>query len=294
MKLARIAFLLLLGGCAGGGSAADECAATNPALAPECNTCLRGNCCAELSVCVQGTDCNACANSDAACTTKADKEVTAIGTCLLDRCAEACGFSPVGQGGAEDGTGGGSAGTNAASGTGGIPAGGTAGTGTAGTGGATCAVPCGKDCCKAGTVCVGDGLFGGTCAAECEANSECPMASPVCSLFEDGSSACTADMGLPQRCSAAADCASKACAPNVDAAGDPAGPYVCVPNDGGAYHGCFGLLTSCDSDHCCFTDKEQNQFCARPCTSAAECGDGKCVTYSNSNTTCSETMGCGL
>jgi hypothetical protein len=76
--------------------------------------------------------------------------------------------------------------------------------------------------------------------------------------------------------------------------GNPAGPYVCVPNDGMPYNGCNGLLTSCKgAGTCCFTDALANQFCASECTNDSQCGAAACVTYSNANTTCGGTLGCG-
>jgi hypothetical protein len=164
-----------------------------------------------------------------------------------------------------------------------------------GSGGtATCETPCGDDCCESGASCFDDGLGNTACAAACESNSDCPVATPICTLFDDGTSGCTVDLGGLQRCKVAADCTTEACAPDVDSNGDPVGPYVCVPNDGGDYHGCFGALTSCGGGFCCFTDAQQNQFCARPCSGDNECGNAQCVTFDNSNTTCSETTGCGI
>lgn len=276
-------------GCSSGDSGG-ACGASNPQIHPACNECLRGACCAEMSACVQGTECNACARGSAACSSEGEDGVVALGNCTIANCAEACGIANGGAGGTggggASGTSGGTAGT--------APIGGTQNMPEGGAGGMGCAAPCGDDCCNANAFCFEDGGGNTACAIECEANSECPTASPVCTLFDDGISGCTEDLGAPQRCASSIDCETGACAPNTDTAGDPVGPYICVPDDGGAYHGCSGLLTSCGGGYCCFTDAEQNQFCARPCETSAECGDASCVVYDNSNTTCAETMGCGL
>ncbi len=97
-----------------------------------------------------------------------------------------------------------------------------------------------------------------------------------------------------KKCSRPTDCPNEACAPAAYA-GEPIGPYICVPNDGGAYHGCAGLLTSCGDAYCCFADSNMNQFCAKPCTGTgiAECGFASCNTYDNTHTTCSGMKACG-
>lgn len=115
--------VLLAGGCSSGDDGgASECAATNPQIDPDCNECLRGKCCADLSACVQGTACNMCATGNS-CTEKGQTDFDAFAECYVGQCSEACGFSGAG----------GSAGT-AGSGTGGTemgmagePAGGTGG-----------------------------------------------------------------------------------------------------------------------------------------------------------------------
>jgi hypothetical protein len=179
---------------------------------------------------------------------------------------------------------GGSRGDGGASGTGGAP----------GSGGSPpCDTPCGSGCCTGDAVCVDDGAGNLACAEACLSNTTCPPSRPVCTLLEDGTGACTVDIGGLQRCLSASACASGACAPNVDGEGNPVGPYVCAPNDGAAYHGCHGFLTSCGSSYCCFTDTLGNQFCATSCLNDTQCGAAHCVPYDNSNTTCSTTLGCG-
>lgn len=167
--------------------------------------------------------------------------------------------------------------------------------GVPGTGGApSCPVSlqCGTACCNPLAVCYDDGAGNMSCAVACSRNSECPGATPVCTLFADGSSGCTPDLGGLQRCETAADCSTGACAPNVDTSGNPIGPFICVPNDGAAYHGCHGLLTTCSAPYCCFTDGNDNQFCATACVNDSQCGAAHCRSLSNANTTCSATMGC--
>lgn len=97
------------------------------------------------------------------------------------------------------------------------------------------------------------------------------------------------------RCNVRTDCPDEeACAPWTDNKGSPVGPYVCKPNNGSAYAGCYGLLTNCGNGYCCLADAIGNQFCAFACQTSSECGNAKCIEYPDtSNTTCSSGLGCG-
>jgi hypothetical protein len=286
MKVAGIVLaLVLLVGCSsdsGGGS----CPVEGLKGTATCNDCLKQNCCAEIESCASGTACQTCANTGA-CTAQGQKDFGSLVSCDLNHCQDACpaggsGNTGVGVGGTSTGATGGDVAVIGGSG------------GTGGSVSMTCATPCGADCCKAGAICTDDRAGNTACAIKCKTNSACPPASPVCSLFADGSSGCTEDIGKPQRCAVSTDCKTGACAPNIDTTGNPVGVYVCVPNDNGPYHGCSRILTSCNGGHCCFTDAKKNEFCARPCANDAECGAGQYVAYDNSSTTCTQTMGCGL
>lgn len=145
-------------------------------------------------------------------------------------------------------------------------------TGTGGTGGAS-----------------GGGGRGGGFGFACSTAADCPPRILPCCV--DGQ--CTSGTGDQCICLSGADCSTGVCAPAVDQQGSPAGPYVCAPNDGHPYHGCRGILTTCDTGYCCFTDTLDNQFCAAPCTADSQCGDASCNTYSGKNTTCGGTLGCG-
>lgn len=201
----------------------------------------------------------------------------------------AAGAPSAGAGGAEAGAAGSAAGSPAAgAGTAGAPSG-----GDAGTPGETC-TKCPSACCASGATCADDGLGNLSCKKACTNSYMCPSTSPCCELQPDGSGFCSNSMGGAQcRCAHGTDCSSGACAPRIDLSGNPIGPYICVPNDGGAYHGCSGLLTSCGDGKCCMTDSYNNQFCASQCSNSTQCGKASCNTYSSANTTCSGMLACG-
>jgi hypothetical protein len=51
-------------------------------------------------------------------------------------------------------------------------------------------------------------------------------------------------------------------------------PYICVPNDGAAGHGCVGLqICGGGSDNVCAVDSRSNHFCTLPCSASPTCGD---------------------
>ncbi|MET0790089.1 MAG: hypothetical protein ABW061_01085, partial [Polyangiaceae bacterium] len=206
-------------------------------------------------------------------------------------------MGPMSAAGAPEG---GSAGLLATAGapTAGSPAAGTGAAGSStdgGSGGGSECTKCPDACCALGSVCVDDGSGSLSCKKSCTGSRVCPSASPCCVLQPDGTGICGdgSEPGAKCRCTNGDDCDSGACAPRTDIAGNPVGPYICVPNDGGSYHGCSGLLTSCGSGTCCFTDARDNQFCASQCINNSQCGNASCNTYSNANTTCSGMLGCG-
>lgn len=161
-----------------------------------------------------------------------------------------------------------------------------------GSGGAAC-TKCPTKCCDAGATCVDDGLGNLACKKTCTTSSQCPT-TQCCELLKDGTGVCAAGTGDNLcRCSTGAECSTKACAPNIDTQGNPVGPYVCVPNDGAAYHGCNGALSTCGGTDCCFIDAKANQFCVAPCLNDSQCGDAACVTYPAKSSTCAGMMGCG-
>lgn len=228
-------------------------------------------------------------------------------TAALSACSSSSPNTPTGSAGASQGDAGdsssagdattaGATGSAGASAQGGGGATGSAGapSGAPGEGGGAACTKCPNKCCDAGALCIDDGLGNLSCKKPCASSSQCPAISPCCEVLKDGSGVCAVATGDNLcRCTTGAECSTKACAPNVDTQGNPVGPYVCVLNDGAAYHGCNGALTSCKGSDCCFTDALANEFCASPCTNDSQCGAASCVTYSNANTTCSGMLGCG-
>ena len=131
----------------------------------------------------------------------------------------------------------------------------------AGRDGSACAIPCGGACCKTGQGCGQDSGGAPTCVKTCKVG---------------------------------ADCTTGCCAPTVNAAGKPIGPYVCQPDDGAAYHCCTGIINSCSSPNCCVTDPAGNRFCAEPCSANANCAPAHCVGYTfGLSTTCQGPTACG-
>jgi len=99
--------------------------------------------------------------------------------------------------------------------------------------------------------------------------------------------ACVATTTGSCRCKTSAECPSHTCAPATDQAGNPVGPYVCVPMDGQPYHGCNGMNVTCAANGtCCVTDTNGNNFCATACTSNAQCGSAHCDPFTFKLTTC--------
>lgn len=145
---------------------------------------------------------------------------------------------------------------------------------------------------KAGTA--GSAGTSGNPGDTCTTSSECPSATPCCEAAIGGPSHCATVTDKQCRCEKGSECSSGSCAPAINAAGYPNGPYVCVPNDGQPYHGCNGALTSCGSGFCCFTDGKANQFCGSPCDQLDDCpGGAACNTYSTAHSSCTRPLGCG-
>ena len=149
---------------------------------------------------------------------------------------------------------------------------------------------CGSQCCDSFHTCTKDSEGNTSCVQTCTTSAECPTDAPCCMrVAGTGPALCMADPQVPQTCLCAkpTDCSSRACAPAVNAAGEPTGPLVCVPDDGSAYQGCVGIA-SCSLPYCCVTDKSGNQYCAMPCTSDSTCGPGHCESFDFS-----AAQGCG-
>ena len=110
--------------------------------------------------------------------------------------------------------------------------------------GSVCATPFDATCCAAGQGCADDGTGKRSCVTTC-VNGK--------------------------------DCASGCCAPAVNKAGNPVGPYVCMPDDTKAYHCCTTNFTFCPGDDCCIMDTQGNEFCAQTCITNAQCGAARCI-----------------
>lgn len=262
-----------------GGSGDSLCVPTGTTLAElECSNCASGNCCDALVRCQNSQGCSACAaNATQACQGPDADLYAALFGCVAAHCVDQC--STPASGGS-----GGTGGSRASGGSGAVPN--------------ICGSPCGTDCCDlfvlegVASECVDEGNGNLACAQLCARSSDCPATTPVCTLFADGSAACTVDIGGQRVCKTKADCSGDACAPSVNGKGTP-GPYVCVPDDGAAYHGCNGALTFCSSGTCCFGDSAGNHFCAPSCATDSDCSGGTCRSYDNGSSTCTSTKGCG-
>lgn len=290
MKKARgfaLAGALVVSSACGSGSGdsgpENSCGVTNAAVEPACNACLRAKCCDAMAACVRGSECAACIDrAGADCSLSTLSEVTAYLGCVEDDCSSEC---DVGAGGVS------STGGTASKATGGALSNGGSSAGTASAqGGEGGADPCAE--CSVSELCIVE-AGGPVCVPTCRAPADCGSQN-ACSVLATGDTVCLPlGSGRPELCEQASDCETEACGPWADGDGAPVGPYVCVPNDAAPYHGCSGILTSCGEGYCCFTDALENQFCGRPCESAAECGGADCNEYDNSNTSCAATRGCG-
>lgn len=229
-------------GCGGGDSTAPACSAKANTSSPTCNRCLEKNCCAELTACVPGTECNMCARDNAVgCSSTATRTVEDLGLCTLADCRDEC--EAVTSGGAA-GTGG-SGGSSGTGGTGGTAA-------TACTPGEQVACACGggvegfQSCLKNGSGY--DECFcpTSTCASANDGTCDEPT---LCDVGTDGTDCCVfANDGIcdgPPLCDAGtegADC----CASANDGTCDE--PTLCAVGTDGA--DCMTSMT-CD-DTCTF------------------------------------------
>src|SRR5258708_10972616 len=162
--------------------------------------------------------------------------------------------------------------------------------------GSSCPVAqqCNGACCDPGAICI-DNHVTKQCAKTCTSNNKCPSAQ-CCTLLADGRGAClqpgTVPGGQACRCTTGVECGSGACAPAVDATGNPVGPYICKANEGASYTGCHGL-TTCNWGHCCVADAQGNEFCAVQCLNSSTCGAARCNAYNFSFSSCSGPKACG-
>jgi hypothetical protein len=169
--------------------------------------------------------------------------------------------------------------------------------------GCPAAQQCGSQCCPADQACGKDATGALFCALACATSGECTMAAPCCSprgIAASGDAGEAPGVCIPSSndevclCSKGTDCASAACAPSVDASGNPTGPYVCVPITGDPYAGCSSIF-QCYAPYCCVTDTNGNPFCATPCTSDSSCGAGHCDSFDFSASKCTGmTRACGI
>jgi hypothetical protein len=156
---------------------------------------------------------------------------------------------------------------------------------------ASCAVPCGGNCCQGKTACHIDSLGNKNCVPTCTDSLGCPTASPCCAYSpasDAGSGIC-----LPSPtaegyclCSEVEGCTNPAlgggcCAPLTNPTGNPTGPYVCKPT-GGASAGAAYYCTSCTAPACasgyCAVTVGGNCICELPCQNSSQCGGQNCST----------------
>lgn len=163
---------------------------------------------------------------------------------------------------------------------------------------------CGSQCCAAGQACGKDATGALFCAQACTTTFDCPtMAAPCCTptgIATKGDAGAPSGVCVPDSndevclCFKGTDCSSGACAPSVDASGNPTGPYVCAPITGDPYAGCNSIF-KCYAPYCCVTDGSGNHFCATPCTSDSSCGAGHCDSFDFSASQCTGmTRACGI
>lgn len=165
--------------------------------------------------------------------------------------------------------------------------------------GTCCAQPCAGSCCAEGSLCIADASGNQSCARRCTGSSECSGAQNCCAPLYDttthaplaygaclqfgvgGVSAC--------RCATGTECASRVCAPQLDATQNPVGPSICVADDCGPYRGCSGLR-ACGNGYCNLCDARGNCYCARACSNDTMCGAARCATWARSNGSCPNTQ----
>ncbi len=149
---------------------------------------------------------------------------------------------------------------------------------------------CGTTCCASGDACVDWGTKDKPqlrCSRSCSTSTECGFdavdGTKCCRFTVDaatgkpnGGGVCGPSATDSCRCGAAADCASTVCAPHVPLSGvrTPDGPYVCVANDGGYYHGCSINVPRCGSSGGmdCWKDlRTGSSYCAAGCGTDSDC-----------------------
>ncbi len=152
---------------------------------------------------------------------------------------------------------------------------------------------CGGSCCATGAACVDDGTGTKTCAQSCTTSSQCPAAKGCCTQLVAGGAACLPNgvvAGQTCLCSKTTECASGCCAPQADASGNPAGPFVCKGKADGSAYGCCSTAKSCGGGYCCVSLTDVgNEVCVEPCRDDTQCGGGRCIAFTSG--TCSGSPG---
>jgi hypothetical protein len=158
--------------------------------------------------------------------------------------------------------------------------------------GACCPIEqaCPTVCCGSNSLCVTDNAGNMNCAIKCTTSNDCAQndaAHPCCNLLSGGVSACVGySAGATQcLCQDNSECTgftgNTACAPVIDASGNPIGTTLaCRPDDGQVYDGCNTVGCLGGASNCCVKDGAGNQYCARPCTATGQCGGGTCADNS--------------
>jgi hypothetical protein len=159
-------------------------------------------------------------------------------------------------------------------------------------------------CCSPGSECVIDSFTdAGSCEQVCQQASDCGGAAPCCAAAFAGMGGafrgyghCEAQ-GIDCLCSGFSDCSALpdggACVP-LASAGVLTGPYVCLADDGAAFHGCSAPGdpgNQCATGQACTTDAVGNQFCSTVCSSDVQCGN---VGVACCAASCGSNVCCGL
>jgi hypothetical protein len=271
-----LAALLLVAGCAsgrGGGSSVCEPGTTSPCVCPSGasgeQACLGDGSGYGLCGGCGGVGCAPGATRSCAC----GDGSTGSQLCLSDGAYGSCGGCSVGA-------------CSPSSPAGSCPTGETCASG------ACCPTACvtGSTCCPSGSECAKQNAGGGgyQCFKQCATSSDCSSVpgAPCCAALETGGALvldhgiCTNDT-FGCRCAVTtSDCGGGGeCAPFLAKDGTtPKAFDVCVPNDGGHYHGCAGSTSCSTASDCCVHDANGNAFCAEACTVDSMCGAGHCTS----------------
>ncbi|MHB8416487.1 MAG: hypothetical protein ACYDCL_00315 [Myxococcales bacterium] len=154
-------------------------------------------------------------------------------------------------------------------------------------GGACCASPCGTSCCGPTSVCFTDASGNPSCVPQCSNSSQCQPGGNCCAPIGAVSGCIPAASVTAQTqcaCTQQTDCSSGCCAPALDSAGDPVGPFVCKADDGALYDCCNGPQGCAQG--CCAAYTANGAYVSNVCVTlctpdGGECGSATCLSAGN-------------